>query len=366
MLDRLRAGFWHSALGPAVVVWGFGYVLVDIVAFLLRGSVPGLTLAPTLPMFVLGVGLTLALDRLRETLEPASAALRWALLIPALLAATALHALFDLYWLRWVSIALLPDWQRWALIITPERLFAVGTIYLWTFCLALTVVWATQVRGSAETAVARTEASLHRAEAAALRLQLNPHFLFNTLYSISSLVVLGRKEEAEEMIDLLSDFLRASLNADPMADVPLGQEIDTIDAYLGIEAARFGDRLEVEIHVDPRASEARVPNFILQPLAENAIKHGVAAMRGTSTVSVNAVCEEDILLLSVTNTSDGEPQGAAPEEAPRTSTGIGLANVRQRLANAYGDRASLETGPVPGGHRALLRLPCVPARQATA
>jgi len=358
LLERFRAGFWHTALGPAVVIWGFGYLLVDIVAFLLRGSTPGLTFAAALPMLALGIGLTLTLDCLREILASTSAALRWAVLLPAILTATAVQSLFDTYWMRWVSLTLVPEWQSWALIITLERLFTVGTIYLWTFSLALILLWATRIRGSAEAAVARTEASLHRAEAAALRLQLNPHFLFNTLNSISSLVVVGRKDEAEEMIDLLSDFLRASLNTDPMADVPLGQEIDTIDAYLGIEASRFGDRLEVEIDADPATAKARVPNFILQPLVENAIKHGVAAVRGTATVRVAAARQGDTLVLSVVNIADS-PAAAEPSE-PRPGTGIGLANIRQRLANAYGDRATLETGEIPGGYRAVIRLPFAP------
>jgi LytS/YehU family sensor histidine kinase len=202
------------------------------------------------------------------------------------------------------------------------------------------------------------KAGKHRAEAAALRLQLNPHFLFNTLNSISSLVTLGRGQEAEAMIDRLADFLRASLEADPMADVPLARELDTIDAYLGIEAARFGERLEIDIAGDERTMGALVPNFILQPLVENAIKHGVAAQRGPATLRISAEAGAGELVLSVVNKS-GEPEDAseASEEAQLRRKGIGLTNIRQRLAMNYGQKASLETAALPDGYVATIRLP---------
>nr|WP_301183155.1 histidine kinase [Sphingomonas quercus] len=241
-------------------------------------------------------------------------------------------------------------------------------MYLWTFCLALTLLWATRVSGAAEVTAARAasaEAAAARAEAAVLRLQLNPHFMFNTLNSISSLVLSNRKAEADRMIDRLCEFLRGSLYSDPTADVPLAQEIDSIDAYLGIEAARFGDDLDIDIDTAPDVSEAQVPNFILQPLVENAIKHGVSLARGRATVRVTALREADMLVLGVCNSvarRDGDPV-AAPEEGQeghaRPRTGIGLANIRQRLANRYGSAARLETGPTDEGFRAVIRLPFV-------
>jgi LytS/YehU family sensor histidine kinase len=190
------------------------------------------------------------------------------------------------------------------------------------------------------------------AEAAALRLQLNPHFLFNTLNSISSLVTLGRKDEAETMIQSLGEFLRASLHADPMADVSLAEEIETVDAYLAIESVRFGDRLAIEIDVAPGLSEALVPNFILQPLVENAIKHGVAAARGPASLTVSATEAQGAMVLSVVNTR--EPGSEAGKAA---GTGIGLANIRQRLAIRYQGGATLATGPVDHGWKAEIRLP---------
>ena len=364
VIGRVRDAFWRTALGPAVLIWGFGYVLVDIVAFLLGRTAPGVNLFSSLPMFLVGVCSTLALDRLRAGLEGHSPWLRWTLLIAGVLAATVLQTLFDVYWIRWLALNVVPPWQAWALNLSLQRLSTIAILYLWTFCLSLTMLWAVRSGGAAEANEARAanaEAAAAKAMAAALRLQLNPHFLFNTMNSISSLVTLDRKDEAEEMIGRLCEFLRASLNADPMEDVPLDQEIDTIDAYLSIESIRFGDRLEIDIHVDPAALPARVPNFILQPLVENAIKHGVALQRGQASLKVAARREESDLVLSVTNTM---PQIGDQDAAERReSTGIGLFNVRQRLANRYGERARLETGPSAADYSATIRIPFHEARQ---
>lgn len=360
MSRGLRRRLSHTALGPAVVIWGFGYVLVDIFAFLMGRSAPGTNLLAAVPMFALGVGLTLILDGLRQSMRPYGWALRWVILAFAICVATAIQTLFDLYWLRWVSVTLAPSWQEWALIISVQRLFTVGILYLWTFCLALTLLWAARFSTKFEASnarAARAEAAAAKAEAAALRLQLNPHFLFNTLNSISSLVHLDRRQQAEEMIDRLCDFLRASLSADPMADVSLAHEIDSIDAYLDIEATRFGDRLEVRIDVEPGVAELPVPNFLLQPLVENAIKHGVAKAKGPALLHVTAGMDGDALALSVFNSFPDNPD-TAPEDCPsRPSTGIGLANIRQRLVNRFGTKASLETEETPDGYRAVIRLP---------
>ena len=359
MFERLRASFRHTALAPTLVIWGFGYVLVDAIAALLGRSPPGLTLLVSLPMFALGAGQTLALNRLRIELHDKPLALRWLALIVAVLLATAIQTLFGLHWVRFVALNLLVSWQEWALVIPLQSLLTTAVIYLWTFCLALTLLWAVRLSSSAEANAARAasaEAEAAKAVAAALRLQLNPHFLFNTLNSITSLVTLDRKQDAERMIERLSDFLRASLNADPMEDVPLAHEIETIEAYLDIEATRFGDRLDIEIDIEPGLDEAPVPNFILQPLVENAIKHGVSSRKGPASLCIAAARDDGELILSVTNASPGHCHDPA-EQPLRPSTGIGLANSRQRLANRYGDDATLETGPLPDGYRAAIRLP---------
>jgi len=359
VIDKLRARFRGTALGPTIVIWIFGYILVDAIAYLIGRTPPGLMLAASAPMFALGVSQTLALNWLRTSEQPSALILRWPALLVAIAAATAVQTLFDVFWLRWLALHVIPGWQEWALDLSLQRLLGVAFLYLWTFCLALTLLWAMRASGMAEASTARAataEAAAAKAVAAALRLQLNPHFLFNTLNSISSLVTLGRREEAEEMIQRLADFLRASLNSDPMEDVPLTQEIDTIEAYLDLEAARFGERLSISIEVAPEAEAALVPNFILQPLVENAIKHGVSALKGPADLSVEAVRQDGQVMLSVFNTSPD----ASESSRPRTSTGIGLANSRQRLAQRYGKNARLEVGPVDEGYRASIWLPFVP------
>jgi two-component system LytT family sensor kinase len=359
-LERLRESVRNTALAPAVVLWGFGYLLVDIFAFLLGRATLGLNLLTNLPLFLLGVAYTVLLDRLRQRIAYLPFPLRAAMLGSAILAVTAVHTLTDLYWIRWLALTILPEWQPWALNISLQRLFQVGLLYLWTFCLALTLLWATRVNSAAQLSAARAsqaEAASHRAEAAALRLQLNPHFLFNTLNSISSLVTLDRKADAEEMIGQLADFLRASLIADPMADVTLGEELATIEAYLNIEAARFGSRMRTEIEVPDELLDLKVPNFILQPLVENAIKHGVATTRSPTLIAVTAEPHFDELVLSVINRTENAAESKEPRDKGKSRAGIGLGNIRQRLDIAYGKAARLESTPLPDGYSAVIRLP---------
>ncbi|WP_236555088.1 sensor histidine kinase [Novosphingobium sp. 9U] len=351
--------FQRTVIGPVLVVWGFGYLLVDIIAYLLGRSVPGLNLLASVPLFALGVSQTLALHHLRARLRRQSPLLRWPPQAVALLLATAVQAAFDLYWLRWVSLTFIPEWQVWTLNINLQRLFTVGILYLWTFCLSLTLLWAMHVRGAAHAAAARAaaaEAAAARSEAAALRLQLNPHFMFNALNSISSLVLIDRKDEAEEMIMRLCEFLRGSLGTDPMADVPVAQEIEVIRAYLGIESARFGDNLHVSVQMDPAVAQVPVPNFILQPLVENAIKHGVARSRGASRVVVDVQADGGDLVLSVFNSTTCNAGGRSGEGRQ----GIGLHIIRQRLAIRFAERAALAVGPSNDGYRAEIRLPLDP------
>lgn len=359
MIDRLRRGFNNAAVGPAVVLWGFGYFLVDIFAYLLGRQALGIGFVTSLPLFALGVTYTVFLDRLRQRLSEQPPALRMTVMTVTVFAVTIVHCLTDLYWLRWLALTIAPGWQTWALEIGKQRIFTVGLLYLWTFSLALTLLWATRVGHAAQKNAERAtafEAASHRAEAAALRLQLNPHFLFNTLNSISSLVTLDRKDDAEEMIGQLSDFLRASLISDPMADVSLGEEIATIESYLSIESARFGERMNVDIAVPDALLDLKVPNFILQPLVENAVKHGVALSRSPTTIAITAEKHQGGLVLSVINRT---PQ-ASPKEKPdpvRRSTGIGITNIRQRLEIAFGKAAKLKTTELLDGYSTVITMP---------
>ena len=190
------------------------------------------------------------------------------------------------------------------------------------------------------------------AQLTALRLQLNPHFLFNTLNAISSLIVTGRNRDGEAMLAKLCGFLRTALVADGRGEVSLGEELETLQTYLEIEAIRFGDRLTVEFAAADDLIEAPVPNFILQPLVENAIKHAVAPTSRPVLVRVGARREGQDLILSVSDNG-----GGVATTGKGSSTGVGLDNTRRRLEVIYGPRGRLETLAHDSGFTALIRLP---------
>jgi hypothetical protein len=194
------------------------------------------------------------------------------------------------------------------------------------------------------------------AQLTALRLQLNPHFLFNTLNAISSLIVTGRNRDGEAMLAKLCVFLRTALVGDGRTEVTLGEELETLQTYLEIEAIRFGDRLTVEFAAPAQLIELPVPTFILQPLVENAIKHGVAPTSRPVIVRVGARRDGDDLILSVSDNGGIASVGAAA--GPRApGAGVGLDNTRRRLEVIYGQRARLETLAHDDGFTALLRIP---------
>jgi hypothetical protein len=237
------------------------------------------------------------------------------------------------------------------------RLIADGLVTWYFFFAAwasfyIAISSATRLR-AAERRAAGAERDAQEAQLRALRYQVNPHFLFNTLNSLSSLVMARRDEEAEAMIVNLSAFFRSSLALDPSEDITLSQEIEFQQLYLDIEKARFPRRLDVRIEVPAELRAARVPPLILQPLVENAIKHGVARTAEPVRLTVTAREEDSRLILTVEN--DRGPSGPARDEH---GTGVGLVNVCERLAARFGALATCEHGPLPdGGWRVTLSMP---------
>jgi two-component system, LytTR family, sensor kinase len=190
------------------------------------------------------------------------------------------------------------------------------------------------------------------AQLRALRFQLNPHFLFNTLNSIASLISRRRNEDAEAMVVSLSDFLRSTLKLDPGIEIPLGDEISLQTLYLDIERARFPHRLRVTIDVPENLRDALVPNLITQPLIENAIKYGVA--RSSKPVHLEVVAAQSAAGLHVEVRDDG---GDSPDSAVQGAK-VGLTNVSERLRLHFGDTASLSAQPRPeGGFAARIVMP---------
>src|SRR6476469_8677246 len=210
----------------------------------------------------------------------------------------------------------------------------------------------------AQRRLADAENAAQAAQVRALRYQDNPHFLFNTLNSLSSLVMTGRTDRAETMLLALSTFFRTSLSLDPSADVSLAEEIDLQRLYLDIEMARFPDRLTVEIDVPAELEQARMPALILQPIVENAIKYGVSKSRKAIVIRIEARhLDNQRMLVEISNRLKHGGQEDLPA-ATHEGTGLGLANVCQRLEARWGARASCRYGPMNGGgYKVSLTMP---------
>lgn len=206
-----------------------------------------------------------------------------------------------------------------------------------------------------ELRAAQLEARLTEARLEALRLQLQPHFLFNALHTVAGLVRQGQNPEAVEMLARLSDLLRATLEGGGRPLVPLREELALADLYLGIQQVRFADRLRVERDADPALLAAMVPPFVLQPLLENAVRHGLAVRAGAGSLRIVAARSGERLTLEVLD--DG--QGLAAASTNRVE-GVGLANTRARLAQLFGELARLELADREGGGAvARVTLPLV-------
>lgn len=189
------------------------------------------------------------------------------------------------------------------------------------------------------------------AELRSLRYQVNPHFLFNTLNSLSALVMTGKADRAERMIQTISRFYRHSLANEPTADVALKDEFDLQKLYLDIEAVRFPTRLVCVFDLPQDLEEARVPGMILQPLVENSVKYAVSPVSRPVTITLAAREEFDRLVITVGDDGPGVPQGTTH------GFGIGLANVRDRLEARFGPDIGFSSAPVPGGYCTEIRIP---------
>lgn len=196
------------------------------------------------------------------------------------------------------------------------------------------------------------------AELRSLRYQVNPHFLFNTLNSLSALVMTNKAESAERMIQTISRFYRHSLATEPTADVSLRDEFDLQKLYLDIETVRFPTRLVTVFDLPADLEECRVPGMILQPLVENSVKYAVSPVSRPVTITLSAREEFDRLVITVGDDGPGVPQGTTH------GFGIGLANVRDRLEARFGSDIGFSSAPVPGGYCTEIRIPLSRPRHA--
>ncbi len=243
-----------------------------------------------------------------------------------------------------------------ALGITIYQQMAEFAVALYFFMIAwallfIAIGYAREVR-EIERAAARFAQAAQDAELRSLRYQVNPHFLFNTLNSLSTLIIKSHNERAETMIQNLSTFYRTSLSNDPLEDVTLAEEVRLQKLYLDIEAVRYPKRLVVNIDIADDLLSIKVPALILQPLIENAIKYGVSRSTRPVTVRINAHKVNQELHISVTDDGEYFP------DIQSSGNGIGLANVRDRLDTRYGDAASLRCETLTNdGYTAVITMP---------
>lgn len=247
------------------------------------------------------------------------------------------------------------SWLGYVAYMGSQMYIVVGWVSLY-----LVVTTWRKLRAQTEAALAAT-AMAHQAQLKMLRYQLNPHFLFNALNAISTLVLDRDNITANRMVQGLSTFLRHSLDADPMQRVTLKQEIDAIGLYLDIEKMRFAERLRVQVEIEPACWPALLPSLLLQPLVENAIKYAVARRVEGATLGVHAEREGDRLRLSVIDDGPGwsaPGTGHALPESAAHGNSVGLANTRDRLRVLYGARQSFEAcSRKEGGFLVTMTLP---------
>jgi two-component system, LytTR family, sensor kinase len=285
---------------------------------------------------------------------------RWPIARPALARRVALHAAAALAWGVATTAVIQSGPVQWALAAladVPRR--AMSPVELHTGVLTYAVlVGLTQGADyyrryrDRELAASRLEAQLATARLDVLRMQLNPHFLFNTLHDLTQLMH-EDVDRAESMLEHLSELLRLSLRHIGEPEVTLREEVDFLRRYLELEQMRYQDRLETRLDVEPAALDARVPYLILQPLVENAVRHGVAPRSAPGRVEVVGRARDGVLVLEVCD--DGP--GLAPA-AGVVNEGIGLRNTRARLRESYGAAYRFDiTDLAGGGLRATLELP---------
>lgn len=342
---------WRAVLLLTLALWAFCFVSYFALSFFWTNGTPpawllGFNLAATLS----GIGVSLALAAAVMKIDPRRDAGRVALAVVVTLAAALLQTLIDQQiWGELASRFMQPTPRPTSVagvfadfaqaLKTPIAALRLLS-FLWVFGLfgaAIALLLELEAGRRRERQLVEAQAMVQTAQLAALRYQLDPHFLFNCLNNVSSLIVTGRAVEAETMMMKLSDMLRIKLAGDPLVPKTLGEELDDTCEYLAIEGVRFGDALGVEVDCPTELLEVEVPGFILQPLAENAVKHGLIADGERRTISIHVDRRDEALVISIRNELTGPTDGVVE------GFGLGLANTRQRLRALYGEQGRLET-----------------------
>ncbi len=348
---------WGEALRSTVALWFFVLLVFMPIIIERHAGEPfvGVVLdsATVLVSIVLAMGMFVAS---RVTLGMPTM-LRIPLRALAVVAAAGANTAFDLIYQGWIGDHMVQAWQQ--LPTDFSRAYSSTFNYILIFGVNMILFHVNYTRRAAmsqELRIAEANSAAQQAQLAALRYQLNPHFLFNSLNSISALIVTKRNKDAEEMTDRLSSFLRTSLNADPAGLTPLEEELALTEEYLEIESVRFGERLDVDVQCSPEACGALVPSFLVQPLVENAIKHAVSKSRVPVRIDIHGTVEDNALEIIVANNVPVETTGLSDLRG-MMGAGVGLANVRRRLETVYGARATLTTEQIDDRFVATIRVP---------
>ena len=358
--------FWHLQFA------GWGGILVFRSVSAIANSQPLSFLVIILIAAITGFSISLILSVIYRILINRRPVITWTFTPLALIIAVCLYCFID----AWVQG-----------LYRPESDYNFAQLFLGVFYIDMTLLgaWSAlyyainyfiQVEEKADQ-LAQLELQATTAQLAMLRYQLNPHFLFNTLNSISTLVLLKQTERANAMLTRLSSFLRHTLVNEPGGRVTVEEEIETLKLYLDIERMRFEERLRTEFRVEAPATKGVLPSLLLQPLVENAIKYAVSPQEEGAKISITARLIGQRLRITVADTGPGLQNSRSRTSLPGSSagvgvvssTGVGLANIRDRLAQAYGDDHVFEIRtPAQGGFTVVIEIPfeTVEDKEATA
>ncbi|WP_428628078.1 sensor histidine kinase [Sphingopyxis sp.] len=336
MTVKLAALFWLCVLLSDSLLWG------------IVGTDPIASAFGKVILNSFGAALTLVVTVLLFRIRAASIFTKVVVAFTFSILAAAIYSVFDIFIYLWMARP--AQWVFDNVQFGHTMISSTAMFFGWS-CLYIAMIYSFDVRDRERSlALAREEALA--AQMRALRYQINPHFLFNTLNSAMGLVEEGATARAQRMMFSLSTFLRQTLELDPMKDVTLAAELELQEDYLEIERERFPDRMRFTIDVDEAALDALVPNLILQPLVENAVRHGVEPCTGEVGIRITAWRDGAQLGIRVENDLCSIDEGAS-----RSGGRIGLRNVAERLAARFGSESSFETKLTPALFRAEIRLP---------
>ena len=359
--DNKNAAFWNLQFAG----WGGVFALRAVSAF--ANEAPWDLLLIILVQVVTGFAISLVLSVIYRHLMQRTALVTWGMTAVTLAVAVGFYAAVDA-WLQGIYFSGSRETTFAQRIVGLA--FLDGTLIGAWSALYYAINYFLQVEEQAER-LERLEAQATAAQLAMLRYQLNPHFLFNTLNSISTLVLLKQTEPANAMLTRLSAFLRHTLVSEPGSKVTIAQEVETLNLYLGIERMRFEERLRTDFQIEPEAANACLPSMLLQPLVENAIKYAVSPQEEGASISLTAQLVGRRLRVAVSDSGPGLREGgggasvASLAGVGRTvSTGVGLANIRDRLQQAYGEDHRFEIrNPPEGGFTVIIEIPYEPAHR---